>query len=171
MNGRQKDGGRRIGEVARRAGVSADTVRYYERLGLVNPPRRAESGYRLYSDVELGRLRFIRRAKLLGLSLSDIHILLGLGEAGEYPALRRQVTGLLRQKLDECEVRLVELTAFKTELQGWYQLALERQDQPPASSVTFPESCTCLPVEIQEVDTGTTEERPHRRVQKQVARR
>ncbi|MER3398157.1 MAG: hypothetical protein C4316_06395 [Chloroflexota bacterium] len=63
MAGAQRDGLLRIGEVAARAGVSADTVRYYERLGLLRPPARSESGYRLYSEVELRRLQFIRRAK------------------------------------------------------------------------------------------------------------
>ena len=88
MAGSRRDGLLRIGELAARAGASADTVRYYERLRLLGPPARSESGYRLYSAVELGRLRFIRRAKRLGLSLEEIRSLLGVAEEGASRARR-----------------------------------------------------------------------------------
>jgi MerR family regulatory protein len=52
-----------IGKVARRAGVGVETIRFYERQGLLTAPMRKESGYRLYSELVLGRIRFIRRAK------------------------------------------------------------------------------------------------------------
>ncbi len=64
--------GLRIGELAERAGTSTDTIRYYERMGLLQSPERTASGYRLYTDADLGRLLFIRRAKRLGFSLGDI---------------------------------------------------------------------------------------------------
>ncbi len=156
MSGMQKDSGLRIGELARRAGTSADTVRYYERLGLLGAPARTEAGYRRYSAVDLGRLQFIRRAKLLGLSLDEIDMLLGLAEEGECRPLRREVAELLRCKIDECEARLTELVAFKTNLEERYQLALQRQDEPVCTCATFPVSCACLPVEIQEVMIAST---------------
>ena len=65
-----------IGELARRAGVAIDTVRYYERNQLLDPAGRLASGYRRYGDSELRRLRFIRRAKALGFSLADVRALL-----------------------------------------------------------------------------------------------
>src|SRR5690606_13565318 len=61
-----------IGQLAQQAGVAIDTVRYYERSGLLAPAARLASGYRRYGPTELKRLRFIRRAKALGFSLADI---------------------------------------------------------------------------------------------------
>ena len=66
-----------IGQLAKRAGVAIDTVRYYERNHLLAPAGRLASGYRRYGDSELKRLRFIRRAKALGFTLEDIRGLLG----------------------------------------------------------------------------------------------
>lgn len=67
-----------IGELAQRGGVAIDTVRYYERDGLLHPAARLDSGYRRYGEAELRRLRFIRRAKALGFSLEDIRSLLDI---------------------------------------------------------------------------------------------
>jgi len=67
-----------IGKVARRAGLAIDTVRYYEREGLLNKPARTASGYRHYSSDAVARLRFIRQAKELGFTLSEIKELLAL---------------------------------------------------------------------------------------------
>ena len=68
----------RIGAAAREAGVGVDTIRYYEREGLLPEPRRRPSGYRDYDAGPIGQLRFIRRAKELGFSLDDIRELLAL---------------------------------------------------------------------------------------------
>lgn len=151
MQGRQSGGVLRIGELASRAGTSADTMRYYERLGLLGAPARAESGYRLYSEIYLGRLHFIRRAKRLGLSLDEIRGLLGLADEGECRPLRRHVAELLRRKIEECESKLVELLAFKAGLEERYRLALEHQDQPACGCASFPATCGCLPIQIMEV--------------------
>ncbi|MBI3606920.1 MAG: Zn(2+)-responsive transcriptional regulator [Nitrospirae bacterium] len=67
-----------IGWLAREAGVRVDTIRYYERRGLIPPPSRRDSGYREYTDEDLARVRFIRRAKDLGFSLTEIAELLNL---------------------------------------------------------------------------------------------
>jgi len=67
-----------IGQIAKRAGVGIDTVRYYERNGLLSPHSRLASGYRRYSELELSRLRFIRRAQALGFTLKEIRELLAL---------------------------------------------------------------------------------------------
>ena len=68
----------KIGELAKRAEVPIDTVRYYEREGLIPPPVRRASGYRDYLDVDVDRLRFMRRAKGLGFTLHEIRDLLSL---------------------------------------------------------------------------------------------
>ncbi len=159
MPGSQRDGVLRIGELATRVGTSADTVRYYEKLGLLGPPSRSEGGYRLYTEAELGRLQFIRRAKQLGLSLDEIRGLLGLAEEGECRPLRRHVAELLRRKIAECEAKLSELSAFKASLEERYQLALHSQDLPACSCATFPADCACLPVQIEEVTPPRPEAR------------
>lgn len=67
-----------IGRLAKRAEVNIETIRFYERRGLMPKPLRRESGYRQYSDADIARLRFIRRAKELGFSLKEILELLSL---------------------------------------------------------------------------------------------
>src|SRR5438067_1978791 len=67
-----------IGEVAQQAHVRIETLRYYERTGLVSPPPRSESNYRLYPQETVRRVRFIKRAQELGFSLKEITELLGL---------------------------------------------------------------------------------------------
>ncbi len=67
-----------IGRLAKKTGVGIDTIRYYERQGLIPEPRRKESGYRQYSDEMVKRIQFIRHAKELGFSLKEIHELLSL---------------------------------------------------------------------------------------------
>jgi MerR family copper efflux transcriptional regulator len=67
-----------IGKVARRAGIGVETIRFYEREGLLAAPARRDSGYRLYTEGVIGRIRFIRRAKELGFSLKEIKELLQL---------------------------------------------------------------------------------------------
>ena len=68
----------RIGEVARQTGIGIETIRFYERKGLLAEPDRRPSGFRQYDDTVVARLRFIRRAKELGFTLSEINELLGL---------------------------------------------------------------------------------------------
>jgi len=71
-----------IGQLAKRGGVGIDTVRYYERKGLLSPRTRLAAGYRRYGDLELARLRFVRRAQALGFSLKEIKEPRALGAAG-----------------------------------------------------------------------------------------
>ena len=65
-----------IGRLAKKAGVGIDTIRFYERRGILPEPRRTASGYRLYRDDAVARIRFIRRAKELGFSLDEISLLM-----------------------------------------------------------------------------------------------
>lgn len=72
-----------IGMFARRAGCSIDTVRFYEKIGILPRPRRTESGRRVYDSTEISRLSFICRARDLGFSLDEVRSLLGLAEEDE----------------------------------------------------------------------------------------
>jgi MerR family copper efflux transcriptional regulator len=98
-----------IGTLARRTGVSIDTVRYYEKSGLLPPESRLPSGYRRYSEVQVSRLLFIRRAQELGFTLKDIRELLGLSKQRDVAKVKRAA----QKKLDEVEERLIALTRVR----------------------------------------------------------
>lgn len=101
-----------IGALARRAGVSIDTVRYYERSGLLAPQTRLASGYRRYGDRQLAQLRFIRRAQELGFSLSDINTLLGLSGQRDVARIKRSA----ERKLSEVNKRIAALARIQRAL-------------------------------------------------------
>lgn len=84
-----------IGELARRAGVGIDTVRYYERSGLLTPHTRLPSGYRRYRELEVARLRFIRRAQALGFALAEIKSLLKLSAQRDVAQVKRSAQAKL----------------------------------------------------------------------------
>jgi MerR family copper efflux transcriptional regulator len=94
-----------IGTIAKRAGVSVDTVRYYERGGLLTPRTRLASGYRRYGDLEVSRLRFIRRAQALGFTLKEIRDLLALSGRRDVARVKRTA----QQKLADVEERIAAL--------------------------------------------------------------
>lgn len=102
----------RIGALARRAGVRIDTIRYYERSGLLAPRNRLESGYRLYGEAELMQLRFIRRAQALGFSLKEIRELLALSRAHDVARVKRAAQG----KLADVEQRIAALERMRSAL-------------------------------------------------------
>ncbi|HMI74763.1 MAG TPA: MerR family transcriptional regulator [Steroidobacteraceae bacterium] len=84
-----------IGQLAKRGGVGIDTVRYYERNGLLAPRTRLASGYRRYSELELSRLRFIRRAQALGFTLKEIKELLALSAQRDVSRVKRSAQAKL----------------------------------------------------------------------------
>lgn len=106
----------KIGEVARLAGVPAKTLRYYEDIGLISPAGRTDSGYRLYGWRELEQIEFVRRAKLMGLSLEEIRGLVEAAEAGMPSGALQRLDKLLGLKLEETERKLEELRAFRESL-------------------------------------------------------
>lgn len=98
-----------IGQLAKRAGVAIDTVRYYERNGLLKPRTRLASGYRRYSELELSRLRFIRRAQGLGFTLKEIQALLALSAQRDVARVKRSA----QAKLDDVEARIAALDRMR----------------------------------------------------------
>jgi MerR family copper efflux transcriptional regulator len=101
-----------IGKLAKLAGVNIDTVRYYERNGLLAPSTRLASGYRRYGDLELARLRFIRRAQKLGFSLKEINSLLGLSARRNVAQVKRAA----QAKLADVETRIADLQRVRAGL-------------------------------------------------------
>jgi DNA-binding transcriptional MerR regulator len=104
----------RIGDVARRAGVRASALRYYETRGLLRPAARLPNGYRLYGEDAIAELRFLRRAQALGMKLEEIAELLALSRRGKPPCAR--VRELARRHIEEVEARLRELSLLREEL-------------------------------------------------------
>jgi Hg(II)-responsive transcriptional regulator len=105
-----------IGKLARQVGLGVETLRYYERRGLVEPQRRTAAGYRLYRSDALRRLRFIRRAQALGFSLDEVAGLLSLSDRpGESAA---EVKRLARAKIDDIDARISDLERMKSALEG-----------------------------------------------------
>jgi len=102
----------RIGEVARRSGVSIDTLRYYERLRLLPRTRRSSGGFRLFAPEHVVRVQFIKQAQDLGFSLEEIKGLLATGGADEC----RKVRDLLQRKLTELDDRLKAMKGFRRAL-------------------------------------------------------
>ncbi|HKT28285.1 heavy metal-responsive transcriptional regulator [Dyella sp.] len=104
-----------IGTVAKRAGVPIDTIRYYEREGLLPEPLRRASGYRSYNESAIKRLRFIRRAKELGFTLEEIRDLLALStdRSGGVRAVRKRA----EQRLASIDARIAELMRIRAGLQ------------------------------------------------------
>lgn len=101
-----------IGQLARRTGVPIDTVRHYERIGLLWPATRLASGYRRYGDAQLKRLGFIRRAKALGFTLDEIRELLTLSAGRNVPSIRKAASA----RLADIERRIGELTRIRESL-------------------------------------------------------
>jgi DNA-binding transcriptional MerR regulator len=102
-----------IGKLADAAGVGIDTVRFYERAGLMPAPPRTPSGYRLYGSEHVQRLRFIRRAKALGFALEEIAELLRLSAAR---GSRAGVKALAERRLADLERRIRELEVMRETL-------------------------------------------------------
>lgn len=105
---------RRIGAVARALGVGIDTLRYYEKCGLLPAVVRTPGGVREYGDKDISRLRFIRRAQRMNFSLEEIGKLLQMREDPQ--RARNDVRRLAGQKLDEIEHGLAELKTLRDEL-------------------------------------------------------
>ena len=105
----------RIGELATTTGVTPDTLRHYERVGLLPSPHRTAAGYRVYASTTVERLLFIKQAQRCGFSLAEIRALLAL-EDGNHRELCRGVERLLQQKLASINSQLAELRHFKRTL-------------------------------------------------------
>ncbi|KXF80389.1 Zn(2+)-responsive transcriptional regulator [Enterovibrio coralii] len=104
-----------IGQLAKLSGVSGDTLRFYEKVGLITPSSRSESGYRLYGEDAISRVHFILKAKRIGLTLEDIQEMLEIRlEASQHSCA--EVKGITQKKLDEIDQKIAELTEIRTAL-------------------------------------------------------
>ena len=129
-----------IGEVARRARVRKDTLRYYERLGLVEPKTRSPAGYRLFAPEVVDRLSFIKKAQAMGLTLDEIAGVINSALAGSAPC--DHVRATIRIRLADVDERIANLSALRETLVG----ALQRP-----RSLRVEDGCLCGIIELQEL--------------------
>ena len=104
----------RIGELAKATGTKAETIRYYEREGILPPADRTDSNYRDYSQDHLAALTFVRRARALGFSMAQVRELLALSDHDEKPC--ENVDNLVKDQLLEVERKISDLSALREEL-------------------------------------------------------
>ncbi len=116
----------RIGELAGRLGVNPKTIRYYESIRLLPDPGRTPSGYRDYGEGAVDRLRFIRTAQRLGVTLDEVKEILGFRERGEAPCA--YVRGVLDAQVSTIDRRITELQDLRGQL---VELAAEADNLPP----------------------------------------
>jgi len=106
--------GVQIGKVAEQTGLNVDTIRFYQKIGLVKQPSRSEGGFRLFTDVEIKDLLFIQKAKELGFSLTEIKQLSILNQ--EHGHACSQVRDLLKGKLNDVREKASQLLQLEAEL-------------------------------------------------------
>lgn len=111
-----------IKELSRRTSLSSKTIRYYEDIGLLPPPRRLPNGYRDYREADVDRVKFVAASRGLDFSLDDIGEILDLRDRREAPC--RVVLDLLQQRADEISQRIADLQRLESELRELHRLGL-----------------------------------------------
>ena len=136
----------RIGELARQTGFTPKTLRYYEEAGLLRPDGRSQSGYRLYHDAAVERLRLVRSARGLGLRLTDIRRILEISDEGKMPCVH--VIEVVDRELERVDTQMERLNDLKTGLSSLRSrlseavvLGAPRSSQPCPCFVDDP--CQC----------------------------
>jgi len=136
-------------DVARRCGVSADTLRHYERKGLLPAPARTPAGYRRYPADTIARVQLIQRALLVGFTLDEVARVLRERDSGRPPC--RAVRGLVAERLTALDARLRQLRALRKELEGllteWDATLAATPPGQPAHLLDSPRLST-LPVRV-----------------------
>lgn len=141
----------KIGEIAKRVRINPKTIRYYEEIGLLPKAMRNDSGYRVYSQEDLSGLQFIRRAKLLGLTLAETRGIFQYAVREQCGELQQHLAGLLERKLEEVDERIAELAALKNDLLSVRRDLLQRLEQGASLNPSLPLECQCLSDEVEDV--------------------
>ncbi len=118
-----------VSELARAAGVTPDSVRYYARIGLLKPEKDAANGYSRFGEADLDRLRFVLRAKLLGFRLDEVAEILGMSDHGHAPC--PVVREIVQRRIGETRRRLAEMRALQTRLEQAVALWAAMPDGEP----------------------------------------
>jgi MerR family transcriptional regulator, copper efflux regulator len=131
-----------IGNVARAAEVGVETVRFYERRGLLEQPSRRPSGYRVYPQAAVTRIQFIRRVQELGFTLNEIRELIALEQSGENcDAVRSRATG----KIATIENKIRDLERMKLSLEQLLHACAGGQSMRDCAIMNCLDDCDSLP--------------------------
>ena len=145
-----------IGQVAKTTGVAAKTIRYYEQIGLLPAPSRTTSGYRQYDQSGVERLRFVSRARSLGLPLQRLRTLTSILNGGPSATLRHRLLGLVREQLSAVQHKIAELEGLRRQLE-------QVSHRMPTSARRRPTgACRCLEIDNATERPPKRESRPHR---------
>lgn len=145
-----------IGELSRRVNLPAQTIRYYERLGLLSPPKRTASHYRIYSAAEEERLDFIQKAKRFGLSLDQIKRLIDLRQDGVPPCA--DLKTMVKQHLAELDQHIQDMLSLRQELAHRYEhieAALPDSSELPDEAICNGKICGFIEQDIGDNPTST----------------
>lgn len=134
-----------IGELARTAEVPTSTVRYYERVGLLDPSGRTDGNYRVYGEAAVERLLFIRAAQATGFSLDDINALLPLQAGGASSC--KKVQGLIRERLTELKKRMDDLRRVERVLRAAFGECRKTESSGRCETLEKLHHCSCCPPE------------------------
>lgn len=107
----------KIGELAKQTGVSVGTLRYYSDLGILQPVKRGDNGYRYYSQDAGQEVEFIKKAQAIGFTLKEIKTILDVRDRGEKPC--NLVQELLNNKIKQLEIQIEKMSLFKKELEEY----------------------------------------------------
>lgn len=118
-----------VGELAREAEVSPETIRYYLRIGLLNPKRNGKNGYNQFQPKEIGRVRFIRKAKALGYTLKEISEIVSHANDGNSPC--PLVRTIIERRIEENRKKLNELTKLQSRMEQAASDWSKRPDKKP----------------------------------------
>lgn len=151
----------RIGELAKQCEVKADTLRFYEKHGLLAPSSRSDSGYRLYNEHDAERLRFILRAKAVGFTLAEIAELLSI-ELDKSNWACADVKGLVDSKLTQVNEKISELNHF--------QVSLQRLSDACCGGAESAEHCSILEALESNTDNIKCENHEHRHDESQYTK-
>ncbi len=119
----------RSGQLARLSGVSTDTLRHYERLGLLSRPQRTAGNYREYPPTSQQRVELIRRALTIGFSLAELKTILAVRDKGGAPC--RRVRSLLRSKIHDLDHQITNLVSLRAEMNRLSREWDKRLRRPP----------------------------------------
>lgn len=142
-----------IGQVAQRTGVSTSALRFYEREGLVVPVARTSTGYRLYDDERVARVRFLRQAQQLGLSLTEVAELLSAVDFDDPLPTRERLRHLVAHKLVSTRAQIEELQEFARQLERVHL----RLTGAPGCGCRHLNLCGCVPMPLTLVDESRRE--------------
>lgn len=136
-----------IGRLAEATGVPSKTIRYYEEVGILPPPQRSDSRYRLYSETDVRRVELIRRARLLDMSLPEVRELLERASTVTCNNFSDRFLEVVRLKLEEVDRRIADLQNLKADLRRLEAHLAEAGKEVAADHTMLecsPETCTCL---------------------------